>query len=977
MIKMDTIRTDFEDNFTNSYNKKCNILKMASNINNKNNSGKKERDIKRQFLITNKKKHENNIKIFYNLFKLEESNVNSNPQTNPYYETVIHDNEDNIFYCLYKYIQQQVYRYCNCDIDEYTSNCIDKNVNKWEWYGFIKENENYDKIKTEINSNSFYNCREKHNICNSYNSVYQLEFRKLGNASKEKNFEEKKKIIKIEFRKSFNNFKLPSLLCILKWDNFFKPHFIIRCDNFLHTYNIYFDFFILLMNLFHKGEGSNLYRFNSNKSIIYNPYLSHQIYMVTKYFISNVHKINNKLPIHLENDILEIYSYNRFLTIPNKCSFKNCGNDNNNYDQRSKKHYFTKCGILNTEKVKPSKKRRIGWDGQRQRKRKDIINTLNEENQNMFCKNKEKKEENYKKIDTNISQFSEKNPVSNIDNEKNKQNFIKNKKYKFNLYIRMEYCKDTIENYINRRTRINIKRNIEIINMIIMGLNYIHNNNIMHRDLKPSNIFISNNDIVKIGDFGLASYDYLDDHKINTTKEEEIQKDLIINKNCDKIFFCNKKKLFSNYNSVFPLENGQISDVHNTKGDYNESSISKSKKFAIQNKNRNLRSCKRIFQWWSTIGELNILSKNRRRLTKFKSGSNTIHIRKSTLDENIIVRHANKCHNLSFSQNREHIDRNRMKKCNIIKNHIIKSNKSEKMNISMNVFLRCTKTRRYFTDEDKSVETRKKCSKPSEEENGNICDTKKKKNDIGEKMDKNKIAAQKKKKKKENKHPIGRRSTNSSISSAIVVKRNAYCRLEIEKYFLSKSFQNCRSNKKKKYINIKTIKNKFCSASNKNFGAKWMRIYRKGLHHDDIQEKSADQTTEQMGGCNKTVASDFSSNLKNKKESINHTLGIGTKLYSAPEQLEGNKYTKSVDIFSLGLIIIDLFIKTETNMERTQILCNARERILPDLLIKKHPNVASLCKKMLSLDYKSRPTSAQLYNKIISAGDIFLPDKCP
>lgn len=254
---------------------------------------------------------------------------------------------------------------------------------------------------------------------------------------------------------------------------------------------------------------------------------------------------------------------------------------------------------------------------------------------------------------------------------------------------------------------------------------------------------------------------------------------------------------------------------------------------------------------------------------------------------------------------------------------------------------------------------------------------KKKKNDVGAKMGRNKIASQKKKKRKEKKHPIQRRSTNSSISSAIVVKRNAYCRLEIERYLLSKSFQNCRSNKKKKYRNIETIKSKFCSASNKNFGAKWMRIYRKGLHHDDIQEKSAEQIAEQMEGCNKSVASGFSSNLKNKKESINHTLGIGTKLYSAPEQLEGNKYTKSVDIFSLGLIIIDLFVKTETNMERTQILCNARERILPDLLIKKHPNVANLCKKMLSLDYKSRPTSAQLYNKIISSGDVFSPDNCP
>ncbi|KEG00690.1 PEK protein kinase [Plasmodium vinckei vinckei] len=971
IIKVDPLQTSYlEDNFTNSYNKKCNILKISNNYKKKSCNGKKERNPKRPFLIINKKSHENNIKNVYNLYKLEKDNVNSKPQTNPYYETVVHDNEDNIFYCLYKYIHQQVYKYCICDIDEYASNCIDNNANKWEWYGLRRGNENCDKTKTEMNNNSFYSCRQTHNICNNYNSVYQLQFRKLGKLSKEKNFEKEKKMIKIEFRKSTNNFKLPSLLCILKWDNFLKPNFIIRCDHFLHTYNIYFDFFLLLMNIFHKREGNNLYRFKNNNSILYNPYLSHQIYMVTRYFISNVHKINNKLPIHFANDMMEIYSRNRFLAVPNKCAFKSCENDN----QRCKKHPSINYAILNREETKPSKKRRISWYEQRQRKRKGIINTIEDEKRNIFCKNKDKKEEDInKKIDTKICQYSGKSPVSNIDNEKNKQNFIKNKKYKFNLYIRMEYCKDTIENYINRRTHINIKRNIEIINMIIMGLNYIHNNNIMHRDLKPSNIFISNNDVVKIGDFGLASYDYLDDHKINTVKEEEIQTDLIINKNCD-----NKKKPFSNYNSVLGLENGQINDVYSTNSNCNEICVSKPKKFGIQSKNRNLHGCKRTFQWWSTIDELNILCKNRRKGTKLKSGSNTIHIRKAILDEKRIASHINMRRCLYFSQNRGHNDKTKMRKCRAVKNYIVKSNKSKKLNISMNVLFSCTKTRRYFTDEDKAIETRKTISKKNVEQNGNVCGAKKKKkNDVGAKMGRNKIASQKKKKKKENKHPIQRRSTNSSISSAIVVKRNAYCRLEIERYLLSKSFQNCRSNKKKKYINIETIKSKFCSASNKNFGAKWMRIYRKGLHHDDIQEKSAEQIANQMEGCNKTVASNYSNNLKNKKESINHTLGIGTKLYSAPEQLEGNKYTKSVDIFSLGLIIIDLFTKTETNMERTQVLCNARERILPDSLIKKHPNVANLCKKMLSLDYKSRPTSAQLYNKIISTGDIFSPDNCP
>ncbi|SBT70227.1 Protein kinase domain containing protein, putative [Plasmodium malariae] len=124
--------------------------------------------------------------------------------------------------------------------------------------------------------------------------------------------------------------------------------------------------------------------------------------------------------------------------------------------------------------------------------------------------------------------------------------------------------------------------------------------------------------------------------------------------------------------------------------------------------------------------------------------------------------------------------------------------------------------------------------------------------------------------------------------------------------------------------------------------------------------------------CHKMADRSAKNNLKNTEgESSYHTLGIGTKMYSAPEQLGGHKYTKAVDMFSLGLIIVDLFTKTETNMERTKILCNARQRILPDMLIKKHPDVAKLCRNLLSLDYKSRFTSDELYNRIISAGNVF------
>lgn len=44
----------------------------------------------------------------------------------------------------------------------------------------------------------------------------------------------------------------------------------------------------------------------------------------------------------------------------------------------------------------------------------------------------------------------------------------------------------------------------EYMNQIALALKHMHDKRIMHRDLKPANIFLSNEDILKVGDFGLG-----------------------------------------------------------------------------------------------------------------------------------------------------------------------------------------------------------------------------------------------------------------------------------------------------------------------------------------------------------------------------------------------------------------------------------------------------------------------------------------
>ena len=72
------------------------------------------------------------------------------------------------------------------------------------------------------------------------------------------------------------------------------------------------------------------------------------------------------------------------------------------------------------------------------------------------------------------------------------------------LFIQMELCIDNLNNYITNRTNINYIKSLDIFKNVCLGINYIHNKNIIHRDIKPSNIMFDKKGIVKIGDFGMS-----------------------------------------------------------------------------------------------------------------------------------------------------------------------------------------------------------------------------------------------------------------------------------------------------------------------------------------------------------------------------------------------------------------------------------------------------------------------------------------
>ncbi|KAI8077592.1 kinase-like domain-containing protein [Thamnidium elegans] len=107
------------------------------------------------------------------------------------------------------------------------------------------------------------------------------------------------------------------------------------------------------------------------------------------------------------------------------------------------------------------------------------------------------------------------------------------------------------------------------------------------------------------------------------------------------------------------------------------------------------------------------------------------------------------------------------------------------------------------------------------------------------------------------------------------------------------------------------------------------------------------------------------SNLSSRpKLTRSRTSGVGTRTYAAPEQMAipSLAYDEKADIYSLGIILFELYQPFDTAMERAECIDRLKKGVFPPHFIETYPEQSQIILSMMNVNPCLRPTALEILN---------------